>query len=233
MRVAPGSVSPTAAITSATPRNSWNQRVSIAFICSAIAGGGERNSQPCARNASASNTWTTQSRIFTLQIYHSTHFPIGDGGEIAGYLRFQGSPSAELAEDCFEHGQQRAGAPGANHHIPERLELLPSRRISEVAQAGDEVAVCRCAARDRTPPVKLAVRPSVAMLELRAGHPCGLKHRMPGVIEIPIVGSETALLGHPAVQRGRRIRREYVECRGLDSLLNRPLDGALEHARGI
>ena len=38
---------------------------SDAFICSAIAAGGKRNMHPCAKNASASNTWSTQSRIFT------------------------------------------------------------------------------------------------------------------------------------------------------------------------
>ena len=64
IRVSPGSVSPTAASTSATPRKSWNHRGSDAFICAAISGGGERKSQPWARNATASSTCKTQSTMF-------------------------------------------------------------------------------------------------------------------------------------------------------------------------
>jgi hypothetical protein len=64
IRVSPGSVSPTAASTSATPRKSWNHRGSNSFISLAISGGGKRKSQPWARNAAASTTCATQSAMF-------------------------------------------------------------------------------------------------------------------------------------------------------------------------
>jgi len=39
-------------------------------ICATIDAGGNRNSHPCARKASASNAWSTQSRIFIRGSYN-------------------------------------------------------------------------------------------------------------------------------------------------------------------
>ena len=74
IRVRPGNVSPTPASTSATPRKSWNHRGSDAFICAAISGGGERKSQPWAKNATASSTCTTQSVMFMTSPFERGRF---------------------------------------------------------------------------------------------------------------------------------------------------------------
>ena len=55
-RVSPGSVRPIAAATSATPRNTQNERGRLINICAAMSGGGMSNSSPCAMNTTASST---------------------------------------------------------------------------------------------------------------------------------------------------------------------------------
>src|ERR1051325_6129060 len=49
------------------------------------------------------------------------------------------------------------------------------------------------------------------------------------VIQIPVRVQDTPGFQHSFVERRARVRRQYVERRRLDALLNGPLDRALEH----
>ena len=57
-----------------------------------------------------------------------------------------------------------------------------------MAQAGEQIAVRRRAARDGAPAVELAVGPVIAAFELLGRQPRRLEDGMPRVVEIPVVG---------------------------------------------
>src|SRR2546425_9637642 len=67
--VMPGRVRPTAANTSAPPRQMRNAEGITVFIGSTMAAGGKRKIQPCAKKATASTTWSTHNVTF-ISVLH-------------------------------------------------------------------------------------------------------------------------------------------------------------------
>ena len=60
------------------PRKSWNQRGSIASICTAISGGGARNMMPCARKTSAKSTCKIHNKMFIIYSRAQTYIRLTD-----------------------------------------------------------------------------------------------------------------------------------------------------------
>ena len=98
-----------------------------------------------------------------------------------------------------------------------------------MAQASQQIAVGRRAARDGAPAVELTVGPVIAAFELPGGQACRLEDGVPRVVAIPVVGGDALLVHHAAVQRRPRIRRENVKRGGLDAVLDRPFHRPPEH----
>ena len=98
-----------------------------------------------------------------------------------------------------------------------------------MAQARDDIAVRARPADNRSPPVEVAIRAPVSAFELLARHAGGTKHRVAGVVPIPVVHDDAPLRLDSAMKRGARVRRQDVKRRGLDAVIDRPVDRLSEH----
>src|SRR5438045_2049594 len=86
---------------------------------------------------------------------------------------------SEAAENRFEERQHGADAAGANHEIPQWLEFLPAGGVRGMPKPASDIVVRPCAARDRSPPIEVAVRAPVARFERRRRPPRRPKYRLP------------------------------------------------------
>jgi len=100
---------------------------------------------------------------------------------------------AELSQDRLEHRQHGAGLFGADHQVPQRLELLPPGGIGGVAKAGHHVSVCQGSPRNGTPAVEVVIGAPVSLFQLLAGHLRGGEDGVTRVVEVPIGRRDAAL----------------------------------------
>ncbi len=85
------------------------------------------------------------------------------------------------------------------------------------------------ATQDRAPAVELAIRSPVTRLQLFGTHADGPIDHVARVVQVPVVVEQAPGPLHTFVKRRARVRREDMECRGLDPLLHGPFDGTLEY----
>jgi hypothetical protein len=69
----------------------------------------------------------------------------------------------------------------------------------------------------------------VTRFELRSRHARRAEYGVARVVQIPVIDHEASLLGDSAIERGPRVRREDVKGRRFDAMVDRPLEGPLEH----
>jgi hypothetical protein len=131
------------------------------------------------------------------------------------------------AEHSFEY-RQVSHLPGPDQPVPDPPELLPAGGVRQMAAAVDPVLVMPGTARDVAPGVERSVRVPVARFELLGRHPGRLEDRVPGVVAVPVVVQQPPFGLHPAVETGRRVRRQDVKGRRLDALRDSPFHGPVE-----
>src|SRR5262245_8781213 len=78
---------------------------------------------------------------------------------------------AEAGEDRFQRRQHAPCAFGANDPIPQRLEFLPTSRITDVAQPPEEIFFSACPPEDRSPAIEFAIGAPVTLLQTLRRNP--------------------------------------------------------------
>src|SRR5713101_2509835 len=80
----------------------------------------------------------------------------------------------------------KSGQDALDHEVPERLELLPTAGIRQVAEPAPGRLLGPRAAEDRAPPIEVPIGAPVARFERLGGHAPGAEDDVTGVVEIPV-----------------------------------------------
>src|SRR5437763_16708972 len=84
-------------------------------------------------------------------------------GLFFGTMRNCPSPARQ---EGFQRGEDAGDAFGPDDEVPDRLELLPGRRVAEVADSVDRPGVVRRPLPERAPAVEVSVGGPVSLLQL-------------------------------------------------------------------
>src|SRR5437762_4305296 len=108
-----------------------------------------------------------------------------------GWLRPRGSPlvrrvPAKPGQDALEHGKQPADAARLDREVPERLELLPTAGIRDVAEPSPGRLLGPGAAEDRAPTIEVPIGPPVAGFEGVGGHALSAEDDVTSVVAVPV-----------------------------------------------
>src|SRR6266700_6493108 len=148
-------------------------------------------------------------------------------GNSLGWAYFPGVRDAR--KNAFQQRSDTGELPSADDQIPKRFEFLPSRSVEEVFGLMLERAMMQRGARDRSPPIKLTIRPVVPVLQ-----GLGLESRrtiddVSGVVEIPVSRQHASFPHHAGMQLRSWIWRLNMKRCGGNAVLNSPIYRAPEH----